>query len=129
MEDEVKRVCKPGYSKNDTDCYDHQGDPLAYFQYTLKTKIKNFNLFFWNRIKPGAGEYTGSAARSVGKSLMPNDGGDGTHGLFTEREVKMVGYWPSSLLRVLICISQIQMRPAPSPGPLRSICPPCQSRH
>ena len=59
MEDEVKRVCKPGYSKYDTDCHDHQGDPLAYFQYTLKTKIKNFNLFFfWNRIKAGAGEYT-----------------------------------------------------------------------
>ena len=29
----------------------------------------------------------------------------------------MIGYWPSSLLRVLICISQIQLRRALPPSP------------
>ena len=30
----------------------------------------------WNKIHPGTGEYMGPAARNVGKSLIPNDGGD-----------------------------------------------------
>ena len=45
-------------------------------------------------------------------------------------------YWPSVRSKWLdigqvpwLCIRQIQLRPAPSPGPLRNICLPCQSRH
>ena len=71
----------------------------------------------WNRKNPGAGEYTGSAARNVGKSLIPNDGGDlNLHtcaALLTKREVKVVGYWQSSFLCVYASDKSSCAQPSP----------------
>ena len=50
---------------------------LRTFSTPWKQKFKKISTcYLWNRINPGAGKYTGSAARSVGKSLILNDGGD-----------------------------------------------------
>ena len=105
---------------------------LRTFSTPWKQKFKNFNLFFlWNRINPGAGEYTGLAARSVGKSLIPNDGGDvnlHTCACVIDQAWGQGGWILAKFFFVCLCIRQIQLRPAPSPGPLGNICLPCQSR-
>ena len=89
---------------------------LRTFSTPWKQKLKISTFCLWNRVHPGAGEYTGPAARSVGKSLILNDGGDVnryTNALLTKREVKMVGYCPSSF-----CVIMHQTNPAtPSPLP------------
>ena len=39
VEEVIRRVGEPGYSKNGTHSYDHQCDSLAYPQHTLKIKV------------------------------------------------------------------------------------------
>ena len=49
---------------------------LRTFSTPWKQKLKISTCCLWNRINPGAGEYTWPAVRNVGKSLIPNDSGD-----------------------------------------------------
>ena len=102
---------------------------LRTFSTPWKQKLKISTCCLWNRINPGAGEYTGPAARNVGKSLIPNDGGDvNLHTCVIDQAWGQGGWILAKFFFVCLCIRQIQLRPAPSAGPLGNICLPCQSR-
>ena len=102
---------------------------LRTFSTPWKQKLKISTCFFWNSIKPGAGEYTGPAARNVGKSLIPNDGGDvNLHTCVIDQAWGQGGWILAKFFFVCLCIRQIQLRPAPFPGPLGNICLPCHFR-
>ena len=88
---------------------------LRTFSTPWKQKLKISTCCLWNKIHPGTGEYTGPAARSVGKSLTLSDGGDvNLHKwVLTKREVKIAGYWPGSFLRVYTSVKCNCVPPPP----------------
>ena len=101
---------------------------LRTFSTPWKQKLKISTCCLWNRINPGAGEYTGPAARNVGKSLIPNDGKDvNLHTCVIDQAWGQGGWILAKFFFVCLCIRQIQLRPVPSPGLMRNICLPCHS--
>ena len=87
---------------------------LRTFSTPWKQKLKISTCCLWNSIKPGAGEYTGPAARIVGKSLIPNDGGDvDLHTCVIDQAWGQSGWILTKFFFVWLCIRQIQLRPAP----------------
>ena len=90
---------------------------LRTFSTPWKQKLKISTCCLWNRINPGAGEYTGSAARSVGKSLITNDGGDvNLHTCVIDQAWGQGDWILAKFFFVCLCIRQIQLLPAPFPG-------------